>query len=95
MNYGELENRASFQTALMPNDPFQSPLCSRGINWTPGTTLRHRPCCVIDRTLRGCLHDNGATFISGRDEKLHRVYIKSCYDLIRYAQTNVNYFPLK
>ena len=23
--------------------------------------------------LRGCLHDNGATFIPGRDEKLHRV----------------------
>ena len=29
--------------------------------------------------LRGCLHDNGATFIPGRDEKLHRVlYIKPC-----------------
>ena len=28
--------------------------------------------------LRGCLHDNGATFITGRDEKLHRVYIKLC-----------------
>ena len=27
---------------------------------------------------RGCLHDNGATFIMGRDEKLHRVYIKPC-----------------
>ena len=29
-------------------------------------------------TIRGCLHDNGATFITGRDEKLHRVYIKPC-----------------
>ena len=28
--------------------------------------------------LRGCLHDNGETFIPGRDEKLHRVYIKPC-----------------
>ena len=28
--------------------------------------------------LRGCLRDNGATFIPGRDEKLHRVYIKPC-----------------
>ena len=28
--------------------------------------------------IRGCLHDNGATFIPGRDEKLHRVYIKPC-----------------
>ena len=28
--------------------------------------------------LRGCLHDIGATFIPGRDEKLHRVYIKPC-----------------
>ena len=28
--------------------------------------------------LRGCLHDNDATFIPGRDEKLHRVYIKPC-----------------
>ena len=27
---------------------------------------------------RGCLRDNGATFIPGRDEKLHRVYIKPC-----------------
>ena len=24
------------------------------------------------------LHDDGATFIPGRDEKLHRVYIKPC-----------------
>ena len=29
-------------------------------------------------SLSGCLHDNGATFIPGRDEKLHRVYIKPC-----------------
>ena len=29
-------------------------------------------------SLRGCLHDNGVTFIPGRDEKLHRVYIKPC-----------------
>ena len=28
--------------------------------------------------VRGCLHDNGATFIPGWDEKLHRVYIKPC-----------------
>ena len=28
--------------------------------------------------LRGCLRDNGATFITGRDEKLHRVYTKLC-----------------
>ena len=28
--------------------------------------------------VRGCLHDNGATFIPGRDEKLHRVYMKPC-----------------
>ena len=28
--------------------------------------------------LRVCLHDNGATFIPGRNEKLHRVYIKPC-----------------
>ena len=28
--------------------------------------------------LRGCLHDTGATFVPGRDEKLHRVYIKPC-----------------
>ena len=28
--------------------------------------------------IRGCLHDNGATFIPERDEKLHRVYIKPC-----------------
>ena len=28
--------------------------------------------------LRGCLYDNGATFIPGRDEKLHCVYIKPC-----------------
>ena len=28
--------------------------------------------------LRGCLHDNATTFIPGRDEKLHRVYIKLC-----------------
>ena len=28
--------------------------------------------------LRGCLHDNSATFIPGRDEKLHCVYIKPC-----------------
>ena len=27
---------------------------------------------------RGFLHDNGATFTPGRDEKLHRVYIKPC-----------------
>ena len=26
----------------------------------------------------GCLHDNGATFIPGRDQKLHRVFIKPC-----------------
>ena len=32
--------------------------------------------CVY--ALRGCLHDNGATFIPGRDEKLHRVCIKPC-----------------
>ena len=30
------------------------------------------------RVVRGCLHDNGATSIPGRDEKLHRVYIKPC-----------------
>ena len=33
---------------------------------------------VISMNVRGCLHDNGATFIPGRDEKLHRVYIKPC-----------------
>ena len=33
----------------------------------------------IERTnLRGCLHDKGGTFIPGRDEKLHRVFIKPC-----------------
>ena len=30
-------------------------------------------------TIRGCLHDTGATFIPGRDEKLHCVYIKPCW----------------
>ena len=33
---------------------------------------------VCSCVLRGCLHDDGATFIPGRDEKLHRVYIKPC-----------------
>ena len=33
---------------------------------------------ISGKGLRGCLHDNGATFIPGRDEKLHRVYIKPC-----------------
>ena len=32
----------------------------------------------IDVNVRGCLHDTGATFILGRDEKLHRVYKKLC-----------------
>ena len=27
---------------------------------------------------KGCLHDNGATFIPRPDEKLHRVYTKPC-----------------
>ena len=31
-----------------------------------------------EEKVRGCLHDNGATFIPGRDEKLYRVYIKPC-----------------
>ena len=31
---------------------------------------------TVGSQLRGCLHDNGTTFITGRDEKLHRVYIK-------------------
>ena len=33
---------------------------------------------MILGSFRGCLHDNGATFIPGRDEKLHHVYIKPC-----------------
>ena len=32
----------------------------------------------FDWCMRGCLHDNSATVIPGRDEKLHRVYIKPC-----------------
>ena len=28
--------------------------------------------------IRGCLHDDGATFIPGRDETLHCVYIQPC-----------------
>ena len=31
-----------------------------------------------EKSVSGCLHDTGATFIPRRDEKLHRVYIKPC-----------------
>ena len=38
----------------------------------------HQPLYPKQLPVRGCLHDNGATSIPGRDEKLQRVYIKPC-----------------